>query len=106
MSDETLRELLAKVHERLRTAGSVDRDAQQLLMTVMKDIESALASRAPDAAISDPGAAGRSGPGRSPGAPARAALRLEALAVRFEAGHPALAQLLRQLSELLGQGGF
>jgi hypothetical protein len=31
---------------------------------------------------------------------------LEALAVKFEAEHPAIAQLLRQIGTLLGQAGI
>jgi hypothetical protein len=32
--------------------------------------------------------------------------RLEELAVRFEADHPTIAQLLRQIGALLGQAGI
>jgi len=32
--------------------------------------------------------------------------RLESLAVRFEAGHPGLAELLRELIDALGKAGI
>jgi len=93
MTQESLRELLARLHERLSVSGSVDREARQLLGTVMRDIERALA----------PGAH----PGPATVAPATAhAPRLESLAVQFEAGHPGLAELLRQLIDALGKAGI
>jgi hypothetical protein len=89
MPDETLRELLARVHERLAAASSIDPEAREMLATVMRDID-ALAKGAPRAASR----------------PAPPAHRLEALAVRFESDHPAIAQLLRQIGALLGQAGI
>ena len=95
MTQESLRELLARVHERLSASGSVDREARALLGTVMRDIERALA----------PGA--HTGPGPATLAAATAqAPRLESLAVHFEAGHPGLAELLRQLIDALGKAGI
>jgi uncharacterized protein DUF4404 len=95
MTQESLRELLARVHERLSASGSVDRELRQLLGTVMRDIERALA----------PGAQTAAGPATL--APAAAhAPRLESLAVRFEAGHPGLAELLRQLIDALVKAGI
>jgi Domain of unknown function (DUF4404) len=86
MPQESLRELLARVHERLSTiGGALDAESRQLLGTVMRDIERL-----------DPGAAGA----------AAHAPRLESLAVRFEAGHPALAEALRQLIDALGKAGI
>jgi Domain of unknown function (DUF4404) len=93
MSQESLRELLARVHERLSASTSLDREARTLLGTVMRDIERALA--APAGAQADAAAL----------APAHAP-RLESLAVRFEAGHPGLAELLRQLIDALGKAGI
>ncbi len=79
MTQESLRELLARVHERLSASGgSLDAESRQLLGTVMRDIERALA--------------------QSP--------RLESLAVKFEAGHPGLAEALRQLIDALGKAGI
>jgi hypothetical protein len=87
MTQESLRELLARVHERLSTAGSIDRESRQLLGTLMRDIERAL----------EPAATG---------AAAAHAPRLESLAVKFEAGHPGLAEALRQLIDALGKAGI
>ncbi|HEY0768030.1 MAG TPA: DUF4404 family protein [Steroidobacteraceae bacterium] len=95
MTQESLRELLARVHERLSASGSLDRESRALLGTVMRDIERALAPAAQTA------------PGPAALAPAAAhAPRLESLAVQFEAGHPALAELLRQLIDALGKAGI
>jgi Domain of unknown function (DUF4404) len=97
MTEETLRELLARVHERLNSAGTIDPETRDMLSTVMHDIDTALwkvgtpvtsAPVSPDARV------------------AAAQPRLEALAVRFEASHPSLAQTLRQIGELLGQAGI
>jgi len=93
MTQESLRELLARVHERLSASGSVDRELRQLLGTVMRDIERALAPGAQTAATPAPAAAVH-------------APRLESLAVQFEAGHPGLAELLRQLIDALGKAGI
>jgi predicted component of type VI protein secretion system len=95
MTQESLRELLARVHERLSASGSVDRELRQLLGTVMRDIERALA----------PGAQTATNPATL--APAAAHVpRLESLAVQFEAGHPGLAELLRRLIDALGKAGI
>lgn len=100
MTEETLRQLLARVHERLNSSNAVDPEARDMLATVMRDIDGALGrggaktdtvssvSVSPDARV------------------AAAAPRLEAVAVRFEAEHPAIAQLLRQIGALLGQAGI
>jgi len=87
MPEETLRELLARVHEHLSVSGSVDQESRQLLGTVMRDIERAL----------QPAPAG---------AAAAQAQRLESLAVRFEAGHPGLAETLRELIDALVKAGI
>lgn len=89
MSDETLRELLARVHERLTRTGAVDPEARAMLIKIMGDIDAMLGRGT--AQVSD--------------VKATAAPRLEALAVRFEAEHPTLAQLLRQIADVLGQAG-
>ena len=87
MTEETLRQLLARVHERLSASGTIDPEAREMLATVMRDIDGALKG--------------------SGSAPAKtSASRLEAVAVRFEAEHPAIAQLLRQIGALLGQAGI
>jgi hypothetical protein len=88
VSEESLRELLARVHERLSASASVDREARELLVKLMRDIERALAG----------GAAAEATPSHVP--------RLEALAVRFEAGHPALAEHIRRLIDALVKAGI
>ncbi|MBV8740700.1 MAG: DUF4404 family protein [Sinobacteraceae bacterium] len=88
MSDEhSLRKLLARVHERLNSSANVDPGKRASLQKVMQDIDQRLQAR--------------QGESTSAHVP-----RLEALAVQFEAEHPALAQLLRQLGALLGQAGI
>jgi len=88
MAQDSLRELLARVHERLSaSAGALDEDSRRLLGTVMRDIERAL----------QPAAAGDA---------AAQAPRLESLAVRFEAGHPGLAETLRELIDALVKAGI
>jgi Domain of unknown function (DUF4404) len=100
MTDETLRQLLARVHERLSSTSSVDPESREMLATVMRDINGALAkgSAQPDSFSAAP---------VSPEARVSStAPRIEELAVRFESDHPAIAQLLRQLGALLGQAGI
>lgn len=87
MSEPDLSELLAQLHARLGSATSLDPEGRKLLTTVRRDIEKALAR-------GDAAAAAPSKP------------RLEALAVKFEADHPALADSLRQLVDLLGKAGI
>jgi len=82
---ETLQALLVRVHERLNEAGSVEEGSRELLGRVMGDIERAL---------------------QQDGAGQTHTPRLEALAVQFEADHPALAALLRRLVDLLGKAGI
>ena len=106
MTDESLRQLLARVHERLSSTSSVDPESREMLATVMRDIDGALAKG------SATGAAG-SGEGTVSAVPvspearvSATAPRIEELAVRFEADHPTIAQLLRQIGALLGQAGI
>lgn len=77
-NQESLRDLLSRVHERLAKAETLDAESRELLAEVMDDIERALGKKQ----------------------------RLESLAVQFEADHPGLAQTLRQLSDLLGKAGI
>lgn len=93
MPEESLRELLVRVRERLAASGGLDHEARQLLGTVMRDIERALAAH--DTAAAD-----------AAGAAAGHAPRLESLAVKFEAGHPALAEALRELIGALARAGI
>jgi Domain of unknown function (DUF4404) len=97
---ESLQALLARVHERLNESGSVDTGSRELLGQVMTDIERALEQG---------GAGNRSAGIRSPAVAAAAEAhtpRLEALAARFEASHPALADVLFRLADLLGKAGI
>jgi hypothetical protein len=99
---ESLQTLLARVHERLNEAGSVDSGSRELLGQVMGDIERALqhGGRSP----------GDVGAGSSPSSVVAAAEahtpRLEALAVQFEADHPSLSAALNRLVDLLGKAGI
>jgi hypothetical protein len=116
MTDETLSQLLSRVHERLGSPSAIDPETREMLATVMRDIEGALGSGTSAPA----GTSARTGAMPAPGAvptvastpvsaDARVAAtqpRLEALAVRFEAEHPSLARTLRQIGELLAQAGI
>jgi predicted component of type VI protein secretion system len=91
MAEEGLRELLARLHQQLGASGrTLDGESRQLLTTVMRDIERALEP----ASVEDGGAAAAHTP------------RLESLAVRFEAGHPAVAEALRELVDALVKAGI
>jgi predicted component of type VI protein secretion system len=92
MTAESLHELLARVQQRLTASGSLDGESRQLLGSVMRDIERALGASAHSAG--------------SPDGAAAHAPRLETLAVRFEAGHPGLAEVLRELVDALGKAGI
>lgn len=100
MTEETLRQLLARVHERLSSSSTVDPEARDMLATVMRDIDGALGKGLPKTDTVSSVAV-------SPDARVAATVpRLEAVAVRFETQHPAIAQLLRQIGTLLGQAGI
>lgn len=87
MAQERLRELLARVHERLGSgAHKLDADSRQQLDTVMRDIDRDL--------------------GQANAAVAAHSPRLESLAVRFEVGHPALAETLREVADVLVKAGI
>jgi hypothetical protein len=95
VTQESLRELLGRVHERLSAGGAaIDDESRQLLGTLMGDIERALAGTRPGADV--PAAAGV----------AAHMPRLEELAVEFQAAHPGLAASLRQLLDALGKAGI
>jgi hypothetical protein len=101
MAEESLRELLARLHEQLGTRGrSLDADSRQRLTMAMRDIEHALdrpdrVMDKADQSLDDVSAAVAA---HSP--------RLESLAVRFEAGHPAIAEALRELIDALVKAGI
>ena len=81
MSKESLHEALARLHTELQAAPKLDDEARRLLAAVTADIGRATAD-------------------------ANHAPRLEALAVRFEADHPALAARLRGIADALGRVGL
>jgi Domain of unknown function (DUF4404) len=83
MSESRLRELLARLREHLSAGTPSLRAEERKRLDTMMDT------------IGAPGAA-------TPGA----LLRLERLAVRFEASHPALAETLREIIDTLGKGGI
>ena len=88
-SEKNLRELLARLRERLGQAR-VDPESRKHLSTLVQDIDSTL------------------GQGGAPGAAAtggRHMHRLESLAVRFEADHPSLAEVIREVIDALVRGG-
>ena len=82
MAEGRLRELLARLGEHLGAGTALRAEDRARLNTVME-------------AIDAPGPA-------SPGA----LLRIERLAVRFEASHPSLAETLREIIDTLGKGGI
>ncbi|HXS26479.1 MAG TPA: DUF4404 family protein [Steroidobacteraceae bacterium] len=94
--EESLRELLTRVHERLSQAATIDPESRRLLATLTQDIERALGTR--------PAAPGGGAQDRRIGS--ESVSGLEALAARFDADHPALAQTLRQLVDFLGKAGI
>jgi hypothetical protein len=85
MSSQDLRALLAELHERLRSTRALDPEARGLLTTVARDIEQALENDDTSAVPAEP---------------------VEALAVRFEADHPSLAGVLRQIMDTLAKAGI
>jgi predicted component of type VI protein secretion system len=101
MAEESLRELLARLHEQLGSSSrALDGESRQLLTTVMRDIERALdrSDRAMDQADRTLDDASAAVAAHTP--------RLESLAVRFEAGHPAVAEALRELIDALVKAGI
>ncbi len=101
MAEESLGELLARLHEQLSASGrALDAESRQLLTTVMRDIERALdrSGRLVDGSDRAADDAGAAAAAHTP--------RLESLAVRFEAGHPAIAEALRELIDALVKAGI
>lgn len=86
MSENELKELLNQLDTRLRGARALDAEARRQLTKVLQEIERALARNEPADGSHEP--------------------RLEALAVRFEADHPGVAEVLRQIIDLLGKAGI
>jgi hypothetical protein len=87
-SEKILRDLLVRVRERLGQAKSVDADSRKHLAAVMSDIDSTL---------------GRDG---AQGTASAHLPRLESLAVRFEADHPGVAEVIREVIDALVRVGI
>lgn len=85
MGQHELDELLEQLHARLGAARSIDAEDRRLLTTVLRDIEGVLGKQ---------------------DAPAPNASRLDTLAAKFDAEHPALADTLRRLIDALGKAGI
>jgi len=92
VTDEKLRELLGRLRERLSGAKSLDPETRNVLTSVAHDIDSTLGK---EGAAAGAGAAGKTH-----------APRLESLAVRFEADHPGLAEVIREVIDALVRGGI
>jgi hypothetical protein len=88
MNEEKLQRLLARLRERLGASSALDGESHQQLGGVVGDIERSLK-------------AGEAVAPASSHAP-----RLASLAVKFEAGHPALAETLRELMDALVKAGI
>ena len=86
--EKSLRELLARLRERLYQSGSVDADSRKHLSAVVSDIDRDL------------------GQGGASDAATAHLPRLESLAVRFEADHPSLAEVIREVIDALVRGGI
>ncbi len=91
MDSGQLQQQLAQLHSELAAARQVDPEVQALLGQIVRDIER----------LADASAAAADAPSH-----ASTADRLEAIAVQFEAGHPALAASLRRFVDLLGNAGL
>lgn len=87
-NETRLRELLARLRERLGQARSVDADSRKHLAALVSDIDREL------------------GKGAASGTAGAHAPRLESLAVRFEADHPGLAEVIREVIDALVRVGI
>jgi len=88
-----LQQSLLQLHQQLVGTPRVDDASKRLLREVLSDIERLLDHHA---AVAPAGASVR----------AQSLPRLEALAVEFEAEHPALSAGLREFVDLLGRAGL
>jgi hypothetical protein len=90
MDQDSLRDLVAKLHQQLSDALRADPNSRERLNDLMKDV-----NRLIDKPAVPPSEAQLSLPDR-----------LERIAVRFEADHPTLAASARRLIDLLGEVGI
>jgi hypothetical protein len=87
MASTELHALLRRLHEELDRTAVLDDESARLLGVVLDDVRRIGAAAAGAEAQATPGS-------------------LEALAVRFEADHPAMAAALWQVADLLGKAGI
>ncbi len=80
-NNQELHRLLAELHRELGRSPQLDPESRELLATVSSDITTTLAGKGQHAS------------------------RLEALAVKFETDHPALAEAVRDVIDALGKAG-
>jgi hypothetical protein len=106
-----LQQSLSQLHHQLVGTPRVDDASKRLLREVLGDIErlldhgAAVSAVAP--AIAAPaGATSPTAPSAPTADPAQALPRLEALAIEFDAEHPALSAGLREFIDLLGRAGL
>jgi len=90
MDENSLRDLVAKLHAELTDALRTDPKSRESLIDMMQDI---------NRLIDKPAASPSSVHGTLPD-------RLERVAVQFEADHPTLAASARRLVDLLGEVGI
>ena len=90
-SEKSLRELLARVRERLSQERALDPDSRKNLSALVHDIDHALGQGGPRGAADTAGVH---------------APRLESMAVRFEADHPGLAEVIREVIDALVRVGI
>jgi Domain of unknown function (DUF4404) len=88
LTSNDLRQSLTRLHAELSATHEVDEGSRRLLGEVLNDIERLLREKQTLVGTGVP---------RS---------RLEALAIRFEAGHPALSASVREFVDLLGRAGL
>ena len=81
MSKDSLHDAIARLHAELRDAPTLDDETRQMVQQIAGEV------------------GGAAGTGAH-------ASRLEAMAVRFEAGHPSLAASLRGIADALGRIGL
>jgi hypothetical protein len=89
--EKGLSELLTRARERLSQARSVDPESRKNLSAAVHEIDHALGEGGPQGAAST---AGTHAP------------LLESLAVRFEADHPGLAEVIREIIDALVRVGI
>jgi Domain of unknown function (DUF4404) len=90
MDQDSLRDLVAKLHAQMSDALRADPKSRESLSDMMQDI-----NRLIDTPAESPSAVQSSLPDR-----------LERIAVQFEADHPTLAASARRLIDLLGEVGI